>query len=181
MQGAIFDPVHRTALDLAAEAVPAPAAILDIGCGTGRLLRAAAGRFEGARLEGVDASAEMVAAGRELLDSERISLRQGTAESLPASDGSYDLVFSTLTFHHWTDQQRGLEEVARVLTPGGRWLLADFVARGLLGMLRPVLRYRAPTTSELDRRLSRAGLAVKAARRLSRFGGQLPVLAIGRL
>ena len=60
MQRRIFEPIQRTVLEVAGEQVERPAAILDVGCGTGQLLRAAELRYPGARLEGVDAAAEMV-------------------------------------------------------------------------------------------------------------------------
>ena len=46
--------------------------------------------------------------------------------SLPFPDGSFDLVVSTLSLHHWADPQAGLAEIARVLRPGGRALIWDF-------------------------------------------------------
>ena len=60
MQRLIFDPIQSTLLDLAASQVPQPRSILDVGCGTGRLLRTASERFSSARLEGVDAAPQMV-------------------------------------------------------------------------------------------------------------------------
>ena len=56
MQRVIFEPVQLTVLDLAVAEVRRPAAVLDIGCGTGRLLAGAATRFPAAELFGVDAA-----------------------------------------------------------------------------------------------------------------------------
>ena len=56
----------------------------------------------------------------------------GEAEELPFDDGSFDLVLSTVSFHHWMDQDKGLREIERVLVPGGDFILADhFVTRGI--------------------------------------------------
>ena len=180
MQRAIFDPVQATALDLAAAAIPDPAAVLDIGCGTGRLLRRARARFPNARLEGVDAAPEMVRRGAELAAGSAITLSLATAEALPFPAASFDIVFSTMTFHHWTDQAKGIAEVARVLTPRGRWLLADFVARSWMLPFRALFARQVPARRALRDSLSRSGLAVLDESRALRFAGQLPVLAIGR-
>ena len=69
-----------------------------------------------------------------------MQFQQATAEALPFPDSSFELVFSTMTFHHWTNQARGAAEVARVLTPGGRWLIAEFVPTGLMKRVRSLLR-----------------------------------------
>lgn len=180
MQSRIFGPVQAVALDLAAAEVSSIRAILDVGCGTGRLLRAAAQRFPRARLEGVDAAPEMVRTAARLAPPGRVGLRIARAESLPFADGSFDAVFSTLTFHHWADQPAAAAEIARVLAPGGRWLLADFVASGFMRPARRLLRLRRfPSRRTLDALLQPSGLAVLAERRPPGLFGQVPVLAIG--
>jgi ubiquinone/menaquinone biosynthesis C-methylase UbiE len=116
-----FDRVHRHAFKLATP-FGEPAAILDVGSGTGRLLRAAHARWPSARLVGVDPSEGMIAAGRRLT---RAELHLAGAEDIPLADRSVDLAFSTIAFHHWADPARGLREVARVLRPGGAFVLID--------------------------------------------------------
>jgi ubiquinone/menaquinone biosynthesis C-methylase UbiE len=182
LQRLIFEPVQKTILGAAREEVPDPRAILDVGCGTGRLLMAAAQTFPSARLEGVDPAVEMVRhAQAGLPASSRITFRLATAERLPFQDAQFDLVFSTMTFHHWSDQRAGVAEVARVLKPGGRWLLADFIATGLMRHIRRLLRLRRfPERSVLDPMLAAAGLEVLARRPVPRLGAQVPVLVIGR-
>jgi ubiquinone/menaquinone biosynthesis C-methylase UbiE len=181
MQRFIFGPVQETALQLAAHEVARPTAILDVGCGTGRLLRSAAMRFPGAELVGVDAAIEMVKQAEASFPSGvAIRFQQATAEELPLQAAVFDLVFSTLTFHHWHDQRKGIAEVARVLAPGGRWLLADFVPMGMMRYVSRLLRLkRFQDRGRLEGMLSDAGLAVVAERRVPRLGGQVPVLAIG--
>ena len=181
-QKLIFEPVQQTILEVAQSEVPNAKAILDVGCGTGRLLIAAEPRFPDARLEGVDAAVEMVKHAQGMLPaSSRITFRQATAEKLPFPDGQFDLVFSTMTFHHWSDQSKGISEVARVLTPGGRWLLADFIATGFMRYIRRLFRLRRFRERRLlDPMLASAGLRVLSQRRVPRIGAQVPVLAIGR-
>jgi ubiquinone/menaquinone biosynthesis C-methylase UbiE len=181
LQRVIFEPVQRTVLALAESEAPQPASILDVGCGTGRLLRSAAGRFPHARLMGVDAAGEMVKQAQALTPDPAASFREGSAEALPFEDGAFDLIFSTLTFHHWSDQRGAIREVARVLAPGGKWLLADFMATGLVRSIRRLLRFRQfPDRSTLDPMLAAAGLAVVGERRVPGFGGQLGVLVINK-
>ena len=181
MQRIIFGPIQRTVLQMAAEQVGRPNAILDVGCGTGKLLRAAATRFPGARLEGVDVAVEMVKHAQAMTPNGTIRFQQGTAEALPFPDASFDLVLSTMTFHHWHDQARGAAEVARVLTPGGRWLLADFVASGLMKPIRRLLRlHQFPDRAHLRGLLEGAGLKVVEERRVRGLGGQVAVIAVLR-
>ena len=179
MQRIIFAPIQRTVLQLAAEQVGRPGAILDVGCGTAKLLRAAESRFPGATLVGVDPALEMVRYAQMSNPTGTIQFQQATAEALPFRSAQFDLVFSTMTFHHWDDQTRGLAEVARVLTPGGRWLLADFIASGLMRPVRSLLRlHQFPERAGLQRMVLNADLKVVAERRVPGLGGQVAVMAI---
>jgi len=178
LQRKVFEPVQKTLLEVAVSEVQGANAILDVGCGTGRLLRSAESLFPDARLEGVDAAPEMVATAKSALGVEsRITVRQGTAEELPFGDGEFDLVFSTMTFHHWADQRRGVAEVGRVLGADGRWLLADFVPTGLL---RFVMSRRFPRRAVLERMVGEVGLEVRSQHPVAGLGGQVLVLVIGR-
>ncbi len=55
----------------------------------------------------------------------RITVVDGSAEALPAADGSIDALWAVNTMHHWTDADRAVAEIARVLGPGGRVVLVD--------------------------------------------------------
>src|SRR5207253_2141154 len=84
------------------------------------------------------------------------------------------LVFGTMTYHHWADQRQGIVEVARVLASGGRWLLADFVASGLMRYVRRLLRLRRfPERGEIGAMLASAGMGVLAERRVPGVGSQV--------
>src|SRR5438309_7109072 len=181
MQRRIFEPVQRTVLEVASLEIARPAAILDVGCGTGRLLRSAEARFPGTRLEGVDAAPEMVRQAEASIPAgSAVHVRQAVAEQLPFPNDQFDLVFSTLTFHHWRDQARAVAEVGRVLAPGGRWLLADFVANGFMKFVRWLFRMkRFPARRQLGVMLSAANLEIVGERQVPGLGGQVTVLAIG--
>jgi ubiquinone/menaquinone biosynthesis C-methylase UbiE len=147
----------RTA-DLAVRAVPAPRRILDVGCGTGYLLRRLADRCpDAAELIGVDPARAMIAAARAAAAGDRLQWLEGTAEELPFPEGSFDLVVSTTSFDHWADQQAGLRECARVLTPGGRLVLTDLFSPLLVPTLVGGRRRKARTRRRADRLLTAAG------------------------
>ena len=182
LQRWVFEPVQKTLLDLAATEVPHPKAILDVGCGTGRLLTSAEKRFPGAALEGVDAAIEMVKHAQAVLPAgSRIRYQQATAEKLPFRDEQFDLVFSTMTFHHWADQQKGISEVARVLKPGGRWLLADFIATGAMRWVFRIVRTRRfHEVGKIKSMLGPANLAYVTQRGVPGLRGQVSVVVVGR-
>jgi ubiquinone/menaquinone biosynthesis C-methylase UbiE len=120
-----FDRVHALALNCAHRETDGhpPGCILDIGCGTGRLLRKAGTRWPAARLVGVDPAEGMVAMARQLTPA--ATFKVGAAEALPIPDASVDIALSTLSFHHWRSRDAGLRDVTRVLRPGGCFVLAD--------------------------------------------------------
>ena len=102
---------------------------LDLGTGTGYVAVEIARRRPGLRIVGLDLAAHMVerAAGR----ARRAGLDghgawpQADGHRLPFADGSFDLVFSSFALHHWRDPLHILDEIARVLKPGGRYYIAD--------------------------------------------------------
>ena len=154
-------PVHRDMLNVAGAMVPAPAVILDVGCGTGRLLMKAAERWPRASLTGVDPSDGMVEIARRQVQGAGIYL--GNAESLPVADTSVDIVFSSISFHHWTDQAKGVGEIARVLRPGGCLCIADMTMPAWLTAF--IRRVRVRSREEMARLFTGAGLSVDIQRR----------------
>jgi ubiquinone/menaquinone biosynthesis C-methylase UbiE len=161
-QRVFFRPLYREVLRLATKIAPAPSKVLDVGCGTGLLLRSAAPRYPRAELAGIDPSGEMIrvaSAGNS--PAHAVEFVQGQAESLPYPDDRFGLILSTMSFHHWADQGQGLQEIARVLAPAGAFILADhFVTRlqrpFYLGRRR---QHRFHTPGEIDAMLRQAGLS----------------------
>jgi ArsR family transcriptional regulator len=82
-----------------------------------------------ARVIGVDASGEMLAAARERVKGiKNVEVRQGALESLPLADASLDGVTLMLVLHHLPAPADALAEAARVLKPGGRLLIVDMTS-----------------------------------------------------
>lgn len=173
LQKRLFNKVHRTMLTLVESRGGEPGTLVDVGCGTGRLLRAAGERWSSAQLIGVDPAPGMVEVARRLTPGATFYV--GAAEALPLPDVSVDYVLSTLSFHHWHDQAAGIREVARILRPGGLFFLADVAAPIWLAWLFRNSRF---TSLEQRRTLfAKAGLTVQAQQAvLSRF----VVVTIGR-
>ncbi|HOW97645.1 MAG TPA: class I SAM-dependent methyltransferase [Kiritimatiellia bacterium] len=110
-------------------AVLRPASVLDIGTGPGWLLLRLRERLPGASLHGADISRAMVDKAEKNLPGSGIVLKCAGSEALPYPDASFDVVVSTGSLHHWKNPVAGLNEIRRVLTPGGRALVYDLVRK----------------------------------------------------
>ena len=135
--------------------------VLDVGCGTGGLLRAVRRRWPEARAVGVDPAEKALVVAREKRPGGLFLV--GNAEALPLPTASADVAVSTFSFHHWRDQPTGLREVARVLRPRGFFVLLEpslppWTSR-LLG------EHRFATKQEIESLFAVAGLRAESSRR----------------
>ena len=97
--------------------------VLDVACGTGVLSRAAMRRVgPGGAVTGLDPNDGMLAVAAELEPAVR--WEAGTAESLPFPDASFDAVVSQFGMMFFTDRQKAIAEMLRVLKPGGAFAVA---------------------------------------------------------
>jgi ubiquinone/menaquinone biosynthesis C-methylase UbiE len=105
--------------------------VLDVGCGTGTLAMEVARRVgRPGRVAGVDPGTQQIARARTKTARRNVPVdfQVGVIEQLPFPDQTFDVVFSTLMMHHLPApiKRQGLAEIARVLKPGGRLVIADF-------------------------------------------------------
>jgi ubiquinone/menaquinone biosynthesis C-methylase UbiE len=147
--------------------------LLDVATGTGFTAMAFAPLV--AEVAGVDVSGGMLAKAREQVRNaglRNVRFEQGAAESLPFQDASFDLVTCRVAPHHFISVPKFLAEVRRVLTPGGRFLLADTtvpdepreagVWQNRVELLRDPSHMRNYSPSEWRAFVEDAGLTIEA-------------------
>jgi len=146
--------------------------ILDVGCGTGANLKMLASF---GKAEGVDLSQQALDfCHRRGLD----GARYGAAESLPFDDDTFDLVTALDVIEHLDDDSSGLNEICRVLRPGGYALLFVPAFMFLWGVQDDVSHHRRRyTRPELEKAVTRAGLEIELAS-YANFTFFFPVLAV---
>jgi len=108
--------------------------VLDVGCGTGTLALAIKRRVGSAgRVVGIDPGTEQIARARAKAARRDlpIAFQIGVIEQLAFPDQTFDVVLSTLMMHHLPAslKAQGMAEIARVLKPGGRLIIADFTRK----------------------------------------------------
>ncbi len=143
--------------------------VLEVGCGTANHIHALVS-LTGCMGWGVEPSREM----RQVAQTHsRLSLCEGTAESMPFDDGSFDLVFSVNVIHHVSDPLGHFKEARRVLGPGGSICNATD-STDMIRRREPLSRYwpssatadiaRYPTADALLKLMSQAGFVKTACR-----------------
>jgi ubiquinone/menaquinone biosynthesis C-methylase UbiE len=131
-----------------------------MGCGTGYLLGTLADRYPDAQqLCGIDAAPQMIATASAFARDDRLSFTVGVAEEIGHPDGTFNLIVRSTSFDHWTDQQAGLVECARVLRPGGHLVLVDQFSGWLLPTLLTSRRGKARTKGRATNLVLRAGFS----------------------
>jgi ubiquinone/menaquinone biosynthesis C-methylase UbiE len=145
--------------------------LLDVACGTGRFLRDVRLAYPAMRLSGLDLSRTYLEeAARHMGDLRPVTLLTANAEAMPVADQSQDIVTSVFLFHELPGDVRGriAAEIARVLKPGGLFVMVDSLQMGDRpdwdGLLEAFpVRFHEPyfahyATDDLDRLFTEAGL-----------------------
>jgi ubiquinone/menaquinone biosynthesis C-methylase UbiE len=137
--------------------------LLDVGCGSGAAVRAAAATV--AHAVGVDLSQGMIDRARELAGTTpNVEFSVADAEALPFEDATFTALLCTTSFHHYPNPERAVAEMARVLTPDGRIVIADIVSdRQIMRVFDQVLRRTQRSHVGCQRSRGLAGLLTGAA------------------
>ena len=134
--------------------------VLDVGCGTGSLTflaKLAVG--QSGTVSGIDLAPGMIRLASEKAKRAglKIDFQAASIDEIPYPDKSFDLVTSSMMFHHLPVKikEKGLVEIHRVLKPWGRFFLCDFASPRLLTapLMFLLLIWMAPTRYQLLGRL----------------------------
>lgn len=123
--------------------------VLEVGCGKGRFLKVVADACPGCRLTGVDISEAFLASVPS-----GIRTLQGSLESIPCPDDSFDVVFAVEALEHSPNPGAAVREMIRVVRPGG-WIMVIDKQRSHWGRMACPPWERWPAIQELKRLLGR--------------------------
>jgi ubiquinone/menaquinone biosynthesis C-methylase UbiE len=159
--------------------------LLDIGCGTG-LPAVRMAQHSGGRVTGINVSREHLARAEKTAAahgvSDRVSFRYGNAMALDFPDESFDAAMSIEVYAHLSDRQKAFHETARVLRPGGHFLMSEFTVRGTpdaegLAAYQQVWQCMPPVTpAQVVEMAANAGFELVRAENMSQnvaFSGEL--------
>src|SRR5215510_7231805 len=144
--------------------------ILDLGCGTGRFSEALAIHFK-TEVVGIDPSVKMLERAREKQREGRVRCQSGSAECISLASGSVDIIFMSMSFHHFSNRVVAARECRRVLRDQG----LVFVRTGTREQIRAypyvpffpstplMLCELLPDRAELCEPFERAGFRVTAS------------------
>jgi SAM-dependent methyltransferase len=130
--------------------------ILDVGCGGGRTMQKLAALAPEGSVYGVDYSQGSVAASRAknapLIKTGRVEIKWASVSQLPFPEDKFDLVTAVETQYYWPDLVKDMQEILRVLKPGGKLIvIAESYKKGAYNWLqRPVMKLLRSTDLDVD-------------------------------
>ena len=149
-----------------------PQNLLEIGFGTGDLLKLAARRLKPRRIAGVDPSELMLETARKKLRRFRkkaeIDLRLGDDSALP--DGPFDAIVAAHCFQFWSDPHTTLQHLRAMLSPGGRLILVlrRHYSKGVANWIPNPLSHSGNEVSATIAAAQQAGFVLKATAAISK-------------
>ena len=103
--------------------------ILDVGCGGGKTVSRLAERAPLGKVFGIDYSADMVEyskkLNKKLVAEDRVEIVEGSVEKTGFSEDFFDLVTAIETYYFWSSFSDAVQEIRRVLKPGGQFLMVN--------------------------------------------------------
>ncbi len=155
-----------------------PGRLIDIGCGPGAFLQLVQSSFPDIQLNALDLSEEMVQETRRRLSDTAVAT-VGDSEHMPLDDSQYQTVTCNMSIHHYPHPQRALNEMYRILTPGGYLLLNDMDCiapiRWMANLVFPLLPggdVRMYARQETENMVRKAGFREITYRKISPFSFQ---------
>jgi ubiquinone/menaquinone biosynthesis C-methylase UbiE len=150
------------------------AAVCDVACGAGHFALAFGGTTD--RLVAVDPSRSMLEAVRQQAAARGIAIEtvEAFAEAIPLPNSAFDVVVTRLAAHHFSDVERAVREMARILAPGGRLVVIDLEGNTdptvdtfnhRLELLHDPTHVRSYTARSWQRFVEQAGLRIVALER----------------
>jgi ubiquinone/menaquinone biosynthesis C-methylase UbiE len=170
--GAAAATTRRDLTQRIVDAVPAESMVLDLACGPGIVSAALAAKVR--NVVGLDLTWQMLANARQRCAAARlanVAFVEGGADDLAFAAAAFDAVVTRLSIHHFRDPARVLDEVGRVLRPGGWIVLADVVSsddpvksalHNALEVLRDPSHVRMLPAAELTALIGGAGFSIEA-------------------
>jgi len=143
--------------------------ILDLGCGTGRFSESLSVYFK-AEVVGIDPSAKMLERAREKQPGGRVQYERGSAEAIPLPSASIDLIFMSMSFHHFGNRALAARECRRVLREQGvvfvrtgtREQIKEYPYVPFFPSSRAMLEESLPDRTELRESFERGGFRLTA-------------------
>jgi ubiquinone/menaquinone biosynthesis C-methylase UbiE len=110
-------------------------------------------------------------------NSDSLSFYHATAEAIPVPDLSIDIVLSTMSFHHWSNQEEALGQIRNNLKPNGYFVLGDIFAAGILRpIFAPANHGKFNRIDVLQSMIESAGMKVVRNIPLRRYGGTIRII-----
>lgn len=120
-----FNKSLAVALDISKGHICGNASILDIGCGTGKLLSELSCLYPEATFKGIDITPSMVEIARHRLRSNKnIEIIKTDLEGF-SDRKKFDIIYCLNVFHHFSSEVNAVEKIKRILNPGGHLIIID--------------------------------------------------------